>query len=176
MFNLAARSNDLTEHVTFSSITSHASGAQAGLRLGLLKPDHDEGSEQEVGVKVLGGRDKTYNSVVRERLTKAFERWTHLDHPNLTPFLGAVTSLKPIPGIVTPYYDKGALWDYVTFYQPNGALTDEEISRSLRWALELSRAVEYLHTRNPPSVCSDRLKMPTDKTRQHCKHATKSGI
>ncbi|KAL0953763.1 hypothetical protein HGRIS_004952 [Hohenbuehelia grisea] len=54
-----------------------------------------------------------------------------------------------------PYYPKGTLWDYLLKNQASGASSGEEISRSLCWALEISRAVEYLHTRRQPIVHSD---------------------
>ena len=71
--------------------------------------------------------------------------WAHLRHPNLTMFLGACTAGSPM--IV------------VSEYMPGGTVETRLLNSDLapihlvqRWAVELARAVCFLHNCNPPVI------------------------
>ncbi|CAM8992911.1 unnamed protein product [Rhodiola kirilowii] len=66
-------------------------------------------------------------------------------HPNVVQFLGAVTQSSPMM-IVTEYLPKGDLRAYL---DRKGAL---ELTKALRFALDIARGMNYLHENRPSPI------------------------
>ncbi|KAL0953762.1 hypothetical protein HGRIS_004951 [Hohenbuehelia grisea] len=128
-------------------------GGQAVLYLATLKTDG--GEDQEVALRVYGERDVHFAAAARKYLEAAFPRWSLVDHPNLAPILGVVVKKRFfLPPIVVPYYTRGTLWSHIV-RQRKTSLSQDDISERLLWCLEIARAIEYLHTLDPPIIHSD---------------------
>lgn len=107
----------------------------------------------EVAVKVLADQD-FHEDRIKEFLREV-AIMNRVRHPNLVLFMGAVTE-RPHLSIVTEYLPRGSLYRLI-----NKAATGEifDRRRRLHMALDVAKAINYLHCLNPPVVHLD-LKSP----------------
>merc|ERR1719183_1625390 len=78
---------------------------------------------------------------------------SHLRHPNLVLFLGAVLDHGPLL-IVSEYMDGGSLEDYMQAKQArkNGRPHRPCLQQVLAWGVCVGRALAFLHQCSPPLI------------------------
>ncbi|KAG8947064.1 hypothetical protein FRC04_011244 [Tulasnella sp. 424] len=109
-----------------------------------------EGLPREVAVKVLRPVFlDDYDSAdalarLLQRLKQEARTWDGLDHPNIVPLIGWTEG--PDLSLISPWYERGNLHRHLK------NLSDAE---KIRLLLGIAKALEYLHSRNPPVVHGD---------------------
>ncbi|XP_043702386.1 integrin-linked protein kinase 1-like isoform X2 [Telopea speciosissima] len=98
----------------------------------------------QVAVKTLGEDVFTYDDKVRA-FRDELALLQKIRHPNVVQFLGAVTQSSPMM-IVTEYLPKGDLY---AFLKRKGALKPVT---AIRFALDISRGMNYLHENKPEAI------------------------
>lgn len=104
--------------------------------------DPSRGGEMtRVAIKSLRGitDDEGLLVKIRKRFLREIRVWMPLEHPNITPFLGAMTGFGPLAAMVSPYYSKGNINQY-TLDNPN---TDK-----LPLITGVAKGLAYLHSLN----------------------------
>ncbi|KAK8969253.1 Serine/threonine-protein kinase CTR1 [Platanthera guangdongensis] len=107
----------------------------------------------EIAVKVLADQD-FHEDRIKEFLREV-AIMNRVRHPNLVLFMGAVTE-RPHLSIVTEYLPRGSLYRLIN-KAAAGEIFDKR--RRLHMALDVAKAINYLHCLNPPVVHLD-LKSP----------------
>ncbi|KAL0953765.1 hypothetical protein HGRIS_004953 [Hohenbuehelia grisea] len=143
---------DLTDRLLPELTRTGKTGAQTVLHLAKLETK--DGKQQQVAVRVFASRPVNFQEAARKLLEAEFPRWSLVDHPNLAPLLGVIRGPSNIPLSVVPYYPRGSLWDHLPS-NPISELSRDQIAERLLWTLEIARAIEYLHSFDPPIIHSD---------------------
>ncbi|KDQ19324.1 hypothetical protein BOTBODRAFT_102613, partial [Botryobasidium botryosum FD-172 SS1] len=85
-----------------------------------------------------------------KRLVREAEVWSHLNHPNVLPFLGLCT-LDSVPYLISPWMEHGHALDFV---QKNPK------ADRLRLLAQVADGLEYLHKFKPEQVIHGDLRGP----------------
>mmetsp|Transcript_38653 Transcript_38653/g.79273 ORF Transcript_38653/g.79273 Transcript_38653/m.79273 type:complete len:412 (+) Transcript_38653:98-1333(+) len=100
--------------------------------------------------KVLTNESKV--SVEYEDMVNQISIMSHLRHPNLVMFMGAVTISQPMI-VLSEFMDGGSIEDrYNQEYKAHGKHWRPPRSQLLRWMVDLSRAVCFLHSCSTPVI------------------------
>ncbi|KAG8220420.1 kinase-like domain-containing protein [Butyriboletus roseoflavus] len=132
---------DLTSAVRRTGQHAFDAGNHADIWLGeYIDPKH---RTRQVAIKVIRSaftaeEVKQFN----EKLLREARLWTTLDHDNIVPFLGIMTtsdmSRHSAPALVSPYYKNGSLTKYVT----SNSLTLRE---KMNLLYQIANGMAFLH-------------------------------
>ncbi|KAJ2912857.1 hypothetical protein MD484_g7549, partial [Candolleomyces efflorescens] len=156
--DLALACQDLTDQITKCRPEPVASGGFSDIYIG--EWTNPAGSKVKVAIKVLrvprlSNVEQRLNklNIVRrglhriifdltrnftQRLIRESRLWQQLDHPNVLLFLGLVSdsSFGPIPGLVSPFCDRGSVLDLVK---------KNPSARRFSIILGIANGLQYLH-------------------------------
>jgi serine/threonine protein kinase len=96
-------------------------------------------STRKVAVKVLSGvpsGNPDFLPKLKERLERESQDWQHLQHPNVSEFLGLVSNFVDVPALILPFYGNGTVVDYVK---------DKDNETKLDMVGQIAQGLSYLH-------------------------------
>ncbi|KAK4800741.1 hypothetical protein SAY86_021228 [Trapa natans] len=95
---------------------------------------------QDVAIKIL--RSEHINEVPANEFAQEVEILREVQHSNVVHFVGACTK-SPHMFIVTEYMSEGSLYDYIRMHHES-----LKLSQLLKFALDISKGMQYLHHNN----------------------------
>ncbi|KAG8893177.1 hypothetical protein FRB99_002158, partial [Tulasnella sp. 403] len=94
-----------------------------------------EGSIGRVALKRHRGTFVSYEKEIEEET----KHWQSLDHEHVLPFLGIAYDGRKIPYLVSPWMDRGSLWEHIQ---------DDPLCDRPRYLWEIASALVYLHEKD----------------------------